>query len=289
MDIKAADVNFNNPFLTPIWRESIKGARSWIGLSYAHLRGYRPMVLDLHVPAAATGPVPCVIYIHGGGFEAGDRRHLPENWEQDGLFEKIVATGTAVATVDYRLMAEAGPVAELHDCAAAVRYLRHLSKELGLDPDRFALMGESAGATLAALVTFISDADSQDLLGNLGAADESSAVSAVALYYPPTDMVQMVAELPDVLPMTATPTADLAAFSPINYVHPQIPPTLIVHGDADTIVPYRQGSDLHEALLAAGVQSTLRTIPGADHCFTGVDVDPILDDTVGWLVDQLRS
>lgn len=287
MDIKAADVNFNNPFLPPIWREPITGARSWFGLSYAHQRGFRPMVLDLHVPVEADGPVPCVIYIHGGGFEAGDRRHLPENWEQNGIFEQLVAAGLAVATVDYRLMAEAGPVAELHDCAAAVRYLRHFAADLGLDPNRFALWGESAGATLAALVAFLSRTDQHGLLGQLGAADTSSAVSAVVLYYPPTDMVKMVAQMPDVLPMAAIPQAELAAFSPLSYVHPQIPPTLIVHGDADQTVPHAQGVELHNALLAAGVSSKLQTIPGADHCFRGVAVDPILDETVSWLAEIL--
>lgn len=125
------------------------------------------MTLDLHVPVDAAGPVPVVVWIHGGGWTEGDRRYVPLQWPQQVLFEKVVAAGMAVATVDYRLLGEAPFPACIHDCVAALRYLRQYAGELGLDPARVGLWGESAGAHLAAMLAFVGSAQGTDdrLLG----------------------------------------------------------------------------------------------------------------------------
>lgn len=287
MQLSEVDTEFDNAYLPPISYQPIPGAKSWTGLSYAQIRGYRPLVLDLHVPSDAAGPVPCVIYLHGGSFNAGDRRHLPGNWPANGLFEKLIAAGLAVATVDYRLFDEAGPLAEVQDCAAAIRYLRHFANDLGLDAERFTIWGESAGATLAALVAFLADTPKEQLLGSFGVPDVSAAVRSVVLYYPPADMARMAVEVADALPLQGLDAEQISAFSPVHHVHPGIASTLIVHGLADTVVPFNQGQLLHGELAAAGVDVELREIPDADHCFTPLDPDPILDDTISWILASL--
>lgn len=287
MQLSQVNTSFDNPYLPPIDYQPIPGAKSWHELNYAQIRGFRPLALDVHVPSDAPGPVPCVIYLHGGSFNAGDRRHLPGNWPANGLFEKLIAAGLAVATVDYRLLDEAGPLAEVQDCAAAVRYLRHFADELRIDADRFNLWGESAGATLAALVGFAAGTEHEPLLGQLGVPDESATVRSIVLYYPPTDMAKMAAEVGDVLPLNDIDTAQIAAFSPVRYVHPAISPTLIVHGSSDTVVPVNQGQLLCDELRSADVDVELREIPDADHCFEPIDPNPILDATIEWVAKSL--
>lgn len=275
----------------PISSAGVAGARSWTGLTYAQVEGFRPMVLDLHVPAAADGLVPLVVWVHGGGWTGGDRRYLPSNFVQNSVFEKLVAAGFAVATVDYRLLAEAGVVAEVHDCAAAVRYLRRYAGELGLDGDRIALWGESAGASLAGLVGYVAGTPAeQELLGSLGVADASAQVSALVLYYVAADLNLLAATTdPQQLSIINEhlDPAVLAAASPLSHVHPGAPATLLVHGDADSLVPIQHSRLLLAALQQAGVETKLSVIKDADHCFFPQPVDPILDDTVAWLATHL--
>ena len=118
------------------------------GLTYAEIPGYRPLLLDLHVPDDAAG-LPVVVWIHGGGFTAGDRRYLPPTLAPGSVFAALTGAGLACATVDYRLAAEADWPAQREDIAAAVSFLRATAGEYGLDAARIGLWGESAGGHLA--------------------------------------------------------------------------------------------------------------------------------------------
>ena len=126
-------------------------------LTYAMPDGYRPLQLDLYVPAERSGPVPCVIWIHGGAWLFGTRQTTPDYWPAGFLFQSAIDAGLAVASIDYRHSREAPFPAQLHDAKAAIRYLRRFAGELGLDPERFGVWGESAGGHLAALVALIDD------------------------------------------------------------------------------------------------------------------------------------
>lgn len=277
----------------PISTAGVRGAHTWTGLTYAFVGGYRPLTLDLHVPADATGPVPLVVWVHGGGWVEGDRRYVPLQWGQEALFDTVVAAGMAVATLDYRLLAEAPFPACVHDCVAAVRYLRRYADDLGLDPDRTGVWGESAGAQLAALVAFLGSNPYADphLLGDLGVGGGPVGTRAAVLFYGP-DRLDDFADDNGGLPFLGAASVAhdpqlLRAMAPIEQVHGGIPPVLLMHGDQDTVVGVDHSERLHAALLGAGVDSTLEITPGADHCFIGTPIGPHLDRAVDFLAEHL--
>ena len=122
-------------------------------LNYAIAVGFRRLSMDIWLPRNADGgPVPLVVWIHGGAFQLGDRRELPPTFAPDSVFRLLNEAGIACATVDYRHALEAPFPAQLHDIKAAVRYLREHADVLGIDPERIGAWGESAGGHLAALL-----------------------------------------------------------------------------------------------------------------------------------------
>jgi acetyl esterase/lipase len=139
--------------------------------------------LDLYTPSEASSGLPTLLYLHGGAWAVGDK--------SDAVAERlmpIVANGFAVASVNYRLIPSVRFPAPVHDVKAAVRWLRANATEYGLDPDRIAIGGVSAGGHLASL-TALTAGDAQ-LEGNVGDhLGVSSAVSAVVAYCPTSDFL----------------------------------------------------------------------------------------------------
>ena len=262
------------------------GTRIYADVAYAELHGFRPLLLDLYVPASGvvrpdspTDLPPLAIWIHGGGFHSGDRRNLPETYPPNSVFDRLVAAGVAVATVDYRLSAEATFPAQIDDVHAAIDYLRRFAPAYGIDADRIGTWGESAGGALAAL-----------------AGLTSGQVSAVVAWYPLTDLAHhhpdrsdsVEAELLGAAPETVPELA--ASASAVTRVTADAPPFLIVHGDADGVLPLDQSERLHAALVAVGASSTLHVVPGADHCFEGYgDIGGLLDESVAFLSSTLSA
>ncbi len=248
------------------------------GLTYAEISGFRPLLLDLHVPDDAAG-VPVVVWIHGGGFTSGDRRHLPPTLEPGSVFAALTGAGLACATVDYRLAAEAGWPAQRDDIAAAISFLRARAGEFGLDAARLGVWGESAGGHLALMA---------------GLADPG--IAAVVAWYPLTDLALLPpsafdgAEQTRLLGQRAAELPGLIAdASPITHVSAAAPPCLLVHGDRDEALPALHSERFHQALTAAGVESACHIVPGAGHCFTGHgDVPGLIARAVAYLEGKLR-
>ena len=278
------------------------GVRRHTGITYAATAGYRPLQLDLWVPESAAPP-PLVVWIHGGGWMMGDRRYLPETLRPNQVFDALLDAGLAVATIDYRHALEAPFPAQLLDAKAAIRYLRAHADELAISTARIGVMGESAGGHLAALVGLT--AHRADLEGAHGVIGPSSAVDVVVDWYGPADFTTMPRMTPP--PHIAakleaamhTPPEDTlvaglddaarADASPIVHVTPEAPPFLLVHGTTDWLVPYAQSEQLHAALTAAGVESRLVPVEGAEHIFTGCDdVDAVVQLSVEHLAEALR-
>ncbi|MEV7420921.1 alpha/beta hydrolase [Streptomyces sp. NPDC089919] len=290
-------------------RTDANGVRHHDGLTYAATAGYRPCLLDVHVPAA-EGPVAAVVWIHGGGWLEGDRRYPPPTVPVELLHGAVLGAGLALVSVDYRHSLEAPFPAQLHDVKAAVRYVRRFAAELGIDPDRIGVMGESAGGHLAALAGLAGPdtAEGAALEGAVGVRGEASTVRAVVAWYPATDLGALLAHplpmppLPDgtsypdpfdaLLGGTAEQRPELArAASPVTYAGPATPPPfLLVHGTADSLLPYGQSEILAEALRKAGGEVELQPVPDADHIFLGApDVTPIVTGSVAFLARHLEA
>jgi acetyl esterase/lipase len=264
--------------------------------------GYRPLTLDLFRPDRGDPPYPLVIWVHGGAWRFGSNKHDGPQLAPARIGDRILAGGYALARVTYRLSAEATFPAPLHDVKAAVRWLRHHSGDLGLDQSRFAVWGESAGGHLAALIALTGDDPAT--AGSGGVQGVSDAVRAGVIWYAPSNLLTMAAQnhpeglqdhdAPDSPesrliggPVQESPKESAAA-SPVNYVSPDAPPLLVVHGDQDRIVPVGQSRELHERLDAVGAPVELQIVPGADHCFVGADLAPLVHDGLAFLDRTLQ-
>jgi len=247
------------------------------GVPYAALPGARPLELDLYLPAQR--PAPVVVFVHGGGWRLGSRHSAGPAYPATTAFEAVARAGIAVASVDHRLSGEALWPAQLHDVKAAVRWLRARAGELGVDPGRVHAWGESAGGHLAALLGLT--AGDPGLEGDVGVTGPSSAVAAVAAWYPPTDLPALPGDLgtdpaaadsreAQLLgaPVAAVPDRAAQA-SPVAHVSPGAPPFLLLHGRADRLIPCVQSERLRDALQDAGVPVGLTTYDGADHMWLG--------------------
>ena len=237
--------------------EGVKVVRD---LEYAQVKGVS-LKLDLYRPSAMpSAPMPLVIWVHGGGWRNGSKTNCPAAW--------LATKGYAVASLDFRLLPEHPWPAQIEDPIAALRWLRQVSGKYGYDASRSAAMGGSSGGHVVAL------------WGTLPLPAEDK-VKAVVDLYGPTDLLTMP---PNVLSEKRT-RADLAkangalllggvvmdqpekarAVSALHQVSKDDASFLIMHGMDDTGVPVDQSARLHAALKAAGVESTLKLIPGAGH------------------------
>ena len=244
--------------------------------------------LDLLLPANALLPLPLVVRIHGGGFSSGDKA----GEETGPAANAILAKGYALASVNYRLSGQALFPAGVQDVKAAVRWLRAHAAEYGLDTDRFASWGESAGGYMAVMLGVTGDQTTvfdDDSLGNPGV---SSAVAAVVDWYGPVDLAtmdsQQTAHPPAGCPSnwlqhtpanspegtwlggalnTPAVSTKLSQANLISYLATAktLPFFIIAQGDNDCQVPYGQSQELNDALAKVGNAAKLTIIPGYSH------------------------
>jgi acetyl esterase/lipase len=226
--------------------------------------------LDLYVPSAAKGekPLPLVVFIHGGAFRAGDKR---TGWP---MIARLVTSGEYVgASVGYRLSGEITWPAQIHDCKAAIRWLRANAKTYNIDPDRIGVIGTSAGGHLVAMLG--TSGKVAELEGTLGAhPDVSSRVTCVVDEFGPADFLalyggyNMSPDNPEAQliggPLGGKPEAARSA-SPITFVSADDPPFLVIHGTKDPAVNFNQSERFSEALKKAGVDVTFVRVLGAGH------------------------
>jgi acetyl esterase/lipase len=245
---------------------------------YGEVLGYRPLELDLYLPAAER-PLPVIVHVHGGGWRRGSRREpLPALGTT--FYDGLAAQGFAVAAVDYRLSGEARFPAALEDVRAAVDWVRDNAASYGLDADRVFLWGDSSGGHLALLTALT------------GAKVPNRQVQGVVAWFPVTDLAGLPGDVaaaggvPDPGPDSreaqflgapASSVPELARqASPVTHVSADGPPVLLMHGDADDMVPAAQSIRLAEALRAAGAEVELELVPGATHFWKGADDVPAI-------------
>jgi acetyl esterase/lipase len=224
---------------------------------YARVGADRPLRLDLYRPAEA-GPVPTVVFLHGGGWSRGDKSRA----RRRGLTRRLTERGYAVASVEYRLSGEAKFPAQIHDVKRAVRFLRRHAGALGLDSARMGSWGVSAGGHLATLLA-VTDADDGLEPPADGGPAVSTRVLAAASWVGPMDLrvrsdvrvsrnarrllERFIGRSPDEAPEA------YAQASPVHFVTPDDPAVFLVQGLDDPLVPSWQAEVMRDALRDQGV------------------------------------
>ncbi len=201
---------------------------------------------------------PAVVCIHGGGWAGGTPQLMFAH-------ARYFATRGAVGfSVQYRLLGKdmnVGPTVMdcIADCNSAVRYIRKHAAELGVDPQRIAVTGDSAGGHLAACLgtTAAFNDTAEDLT-------VSGMANAVMLFNPVADLT---GRWKDRLPVGPDQAMLARAVSPVYQIAPDQPPALLMHGDHDTVVDPEQAIRYAAAMWNAGNRCDFELIPGAKHAF----------------------
>ncbi|NIJ07598.1 acetyl esterase/lipase [Sphingomonas vulcanisoli] len=257
------------------------GVKAWRDVVYQTLPGYRPQIIDVYVPSS-PGPHPLILYIHGGGWMGGHTRHSGALADFPKVLASLAAEGFTVASLEYRLSAEARFPAQLQDSNAALRFLRAHAADYRIDPRRVGIWGGSAGGHLAALTAVTCRNTKLD-----PAATADGCVQAAVTWYGVYDFSAMSAT-PDgnaagakLLGCDAVCTDDkVKAVSPVSYINASDPPFLLIHGTEDKTVPVGQSHIGESALRKAGVPVESIYIPGVDHSFIGATPDATRDATL---------
>jgi acetyl esterase/lipase len=249
----------------------------WTRLIYQAHFGYRPLELSVYRPRGATEALPCIVWIHGGAFAMGTRTHLSDFLKDADFFETVAQRGFVIATIEYRLSAEAIWPAQIVDVHDAILWLQKNAEAFGLDPRAMFTWGESAGAHLSAMAALREPV--------LGSGDEFTPLAGALAWYPPTDFSLMDVQAGDNSDMNhdeplspesrlvGGPVQEMHAIvqdaNPANFVTPLAPPFLIRHGSNDRLVPSGQSQLLVDALKAHGVPVDFELFEGVGHGFEG--------------------
>ena len=272
-------------------------------LVYGHKAGMA-LTLDVFRPASPNGA--SVLNMVSGGWVS--RWRDPE--QAQAGYQGLLDQGFTVFAIRHGSSPRFNVPEAYADVTRAVRYVRLHAPHFGLDAERIGVYGGSAGGHLSLMLGLNSDE------GDPNAADEvlrhSSRVAAVVANYPPVDLrpratpsERFPATIPDrslffaggVVPGAAERFVAIdvedeagASVSPILFVTPDDPPTLLIHGDADALVDFNNSELMQAALIASGVETGLVVIEGAGHGFrTPEDRAQASDALVGWFVEHLSG
>jgi acetyl esterase/lipase len=259
-------------------------------LEYARPNG-TPLLLDLYRPEEVTGPLPVILWIHGGGWREG-HRGAPRSAVE------FVARGYAVASIDYRLSDAALFPAQIDDCQAAVRWLRAHAEDYQLDPQRFVAWGEGSGGHLAALLGTMSGLPEDENDG------VSADVQAVVDFGGPVDLLTLDKNVVDadaerfedtwspealLLGGPVEERAELAArANPLTYLVGRYRPPafFVVHNKVDPLVPVQQSDRLVRALREAGGAVRYLRLDGWQH---NSPISRELEEAVAEFLDRRLS
>jgi acetyl esterase/lipase len=270
--------------VVPVWAEP-KPALD-LDLTYAKV-GEKEIKLDLARPEG-KGPFPCVVLFHGGGWRMGNKKDV-RSW-----LPFLAKEGYVAASVGYRLVPDATFPAQIEDGKSAVRFLRANADKYGIDKDRVAAMGWSAGGHLACMLGLT---DPKCGFEGTDCSDQSSRVQAVVDYFGPTDLAAFgkdeLAQKGMLAPFVGKRYADDPAAhekaSPVKYVSKDAPPFLIFHGTKDWVVPIEQSRELAGKLKEFRVPVKLVEVPGEGHGWEGKANEETTGETLKFLAERLKK
>lgn len=230
--------------------------------------------LDLYLSAEPERD-PLVVYVHGGGFQRGDKR------DDQIRIRQLSNFGLNVASINYRLAPTWRHPAQVEDLRSAVAALREIGASYRIKTAYIGAIGASAGGYIVSAAA-------------LSGADDQSSIHAASIWFANSDFVDSTRRSPleeRIVPVTyerallgsdAGP-AEFAAASPNRWDLHAAPPVLLVHGDSDKVVSPTQSALLHESLARHGADSTLIRLAHAGHEDTVFDEQPLLGMVASWM------
>jgi acetyl esterase/lipase len=240
------------------------------------LEGHR---LDIYQPADGRPTHKVIIAIYGSAWYANNAKRYA--FESIGI--PLMQSGFAVVTINHRSSTEAQYPAQIQDVKAAIRYVRAHAAEYGIDPTFVGITGFSSGGHLSALAAASNGVKSKkvkgekaDLEGTLGdCLSESSRVDAVVDWFGPIDMTHMQdcatpkgADSPEATLIGGAPADHLPRLTlldPTTYLSKRSPRFLVIHGTADSVVPYCQSERFAAALQKKGLLEEFITVENGEH------------------------
>ena len=243
------------------------------GVTYARY-GDRALEMDIYRPRGVWGKLPAVVCIHGGGWANGNRANHGK------IAQALAARGYVAATISYRLSGEAPFPAAIHDCKAAVRFLRANAKEYGIDTENIGAIGLSAGGHLTALLA--TSAGAKELEGEGGNAEFSSEIQSAVPMGAQTDLqsqrTREVSAMDDRGQIwrqffggtQADKPAMYRLASPLHHLDKDDPPCWYITGETDD--PSTHADGFRRRMEEFGIQSGLTVIKDAPHPFPGKQV-----------------
>jgi acetyl esterase/lipase len=232
-------------------------------LTYVSVDGHESK-LDIYRRRDDPGPHPTLMYIHGGGWNSGHK--------EDGLMYTLpwLEMGWNVVNVEYRLGDVAAAPGAVEDCQCALRWVAAHAAEYRIDPARIVVMGDSSGGHLALTTGMIPASAGLDRPCH-SSETPLPKVAAIISWFGITDLVDLL-QGPNKreyavawLAKSANRDEMARRVSPLTWARPDLPPIVIIHGDADPTVPYSQSVKLRDALTAVHAPNLLITIPGGKH------------------------
>jgi acetyl esterase/lipase len=272
----------------PARRTSFPGGVLGIAdVTYESIPGFRPLTLDVYLPSSAAGTRPLVLYIHGGGWTTGHARQSGAFDDFPRVLASLAARGYTVASLNYRLSAEAPFPAALQDVKSAIKFLRAHASEYGIDTSKALVWGGSAGGHLAALAALTCGVTELEpgvppnpSAEDLRIAGQSDCVQGAVTWYGmfdlgmPSSMTASIALSPTIRRFldckdTACSAELLDKASPLHYLKADSPPFLLVHGTSDKLVDPDQSRRFKDRMDQIGAHAKLVLIPAVDHSFIG--------------------
>ena len=277
---------------TEISRATLESLNAKLGVTYARY-GDRTLEMDIYRPKGAWSQLPAVVCIHGGGWAKGNRV------SHEKVAQALAARGYVAATISYRLSGESPFPAAIHDCKAAVRFLRANAREYGIDGENIGAIGPSAGGHLTALLATSSGA--KELEGEGGNAKVSSAIQAAVPMGAQTDLLSdRTRELSAIEERgqiwrqflggsQEDKPATYRLASPLVHLDKKDPPCWFITGETDD--PSTHADTFRRRMAELGIKSGLTVIKDAPHPFLGKQVwfDEMIEVTDAFLTKHLKD
>lgn len=248
-------------------------------------------LLDIYIPPNAKGKLPMVVFVHGGGWLSNDK-YADMGYMKKTIAE-IVGSGFILASIDYRFSTTAPFPAQIQDCNQAVSFLYDHADEYGIDRNRIAVMGFSAGGHLANMMGLSKNNNINSFF--VPGSTRKFAIKAVVDFYGPSDLMLFpdpgndqtgIAKLLGAAPLTRPDLSKTA--SPVTYVDKDDPPFLIIHGEKDGDVDPRQSRLLSSWLTVLNVPNELIIVKDAPHYGVMFDADDVRAKVMVFLTRYLK-